>query len=83
MSDFRTAMDLDLERRSNIKVEREKPSFEPQDGCPESFHGNLKIHRYYRKQPLVYQKFGGEYVNSFQLCPPKGYRDNWHRCPYK
>jgi len=83
MSDFKTAFVLELEKREASKVEMASPETEPLEGCPDSFSGNLQVNRYCRLQPLRYLKHGGGYANSYQLCPPRCYLDNWQRCPLR
>jgi len=73
----------DMIPKESDSIPKDFPEDEPLDGCPEAFPGNLKVNRYCRKQPVEYQKFGGEKVINYQLCPPRCYRDNWHRCPLR
>ena len=83
MSGFKTAFTMEIERREREVAENDSPKKEPLDGCPDSFAGNLKVNRYCRLQPLEYQKYCGERVVSYQLCPSRCYLDNWQRCPVR
>ena len=86
---YNTAFNRARERRekANAKVEMAIPVVTPEKeilvGCPDSFAGNLQINRHCRLQPVEYQKYGGEIVVSYQLCGPKGYLENWNRCPFR
>jgi len=83
MSDFKTAFTKEIERRAKVEVEMASHETETLDGCPDSFAGKFKVNRHCRLQPVRYQKHGGEFTTSYQLCPPRCYLDNWPRCPVR
>ena len=89
---FKNAFERARERREKAKVEMAPPEKETivdrigltdENICPESLKGDLQISCYCKLQPLRYPKLGGGYVSSYQLCPPKGYIENWSRCPIR
>ena len=89
---YKTAFERARERRAKSNVEVASPEKETivdrigladENVCPDSLKGDLQISCYCKLQPLQYLKHGGGYVHSYQLCPPKGYIENWHRCPLR